>query len=272
VGSNSEVSIEASYAEIEIEEWNKNKVEVQGIMSIQGLPEDEAREVFDNWDISAQGNADKITIRSSSSNFGNEYFFMNNDKYLGNVIVDVPEISGKVLGMLDSMHFVLPDLENFPDLDFDFNPNFQIAGDSLAFDFEEFQNNAEYLEQWQEEHKEQMKRIKAELQANHLEMAGDQKELKMEIKEAHREALEAQREALEEARIHAREAQNEARMHMNEERHRAIEESARARENEVQRIIRDRQRVKVKRTLRIKVPRNAKLEMDVDYCKISTIK
>jgi len=38
------VSVEASYAEIEIVEWNKNKVEIQGIMNVQGLPDDEAQQ------------------------------------------------------------------------------------------------------------------------------------------------------------------------------------------------------------------------------------
>lgn len=272
VGGSTEVSIEASYAEIEIIEWNKNKVEIEGSMSIQGLPENEAREIFDSWDISAKANADKITIRSSSSNFGNEFFFINNDKYMGNVIVDIPEISEKVIDIIDSMHFVLPDLESFPDVDLNFNPNFQFAGDSIAFDFEEFQNNEEYLEQWQQEHKEEMKKIKQELKANQAELARHQQQMKIEIREA-------QREAAQKARIHAREAQQEARAHLNEERHRMNEErrremerNAQKREIEVQRIIQDRQKVKIEKTLRIKVPRNAKLEMDVDYCKISTIK
>jgi Skp family chaperone for outer membrane proteins len=249
-------------------------------MSIQGLPENEAKEVFDSWDISAQANANKITIRSSSSNFGNEFFFINNDKYLGNIIVDIPEISDKVIGMLDSIHFVLPELDNFPDVDLNFNPNFQIAGDSIAFDFEEFQNNTEYLEKWQEEHKEEMERIKKELKESRSELAQRQKEMKIEIREAQREELEkarihareVQREAMQEARIHAREAQQQVREEMQRERQRAIEEGAREREYQVQRILRDRQKVKIKKTLRIKVPKNAKLEMDVDYCKISTVK
>jgi len=268
VGSNSTISIEASYAEIEIVEWNKNKVEVEGIMSIQGLPEDEAKDIFDSWDISAQADAEKITIRSSSSNFGNEYFFINSDKYLGNVVVEVPEISERVIDMIDSIHFVLPEFENFPDINFDFNQNFEFAGDSIAFDYEEFQKNSEYLEQWQEEHKEQMKKIKEELKENQVEIARQQKQMQREIKEV-------QREAMEEARMYTREAQMEARegqKQVREERARMIEKGAREREYQVQRILQDRQKVKIKKTLRIKVPRNAKLEMDVDYCKISTIK
>ena len=237
-------------------------------MTIQGLPEDEAQDIFDIWDISAQANADKISIRSSSSNFGNEYFFINSDKYIGNVIVDVPEISERVIDIIDSIHFVLPEFENFPDIEFEMNENFVFSGDSIAFDYEEFQKNSEYLIEWQEENKEQMKVVKRELKENQVQMARQQKEMQREIKEM-------QKEVIQEARLHVREAQMEARevqRHVREENVRVRSESDREREHEVKRIIENRQKVKIKRTLIIKVPRNAKLEMDVDYCKISTIK
>lgn len=282
VGSNTAISIEASYAEIEIIEWSKNKVEVEGIMSIQGLPEDEAQQIFDSWDISAQADSEKIKIRSSSSNFGNEYFFINSDKYLGNVIVDIPEINDRVFDIIDSIHFVLPEFENFPDIHVDMAQNFQFHGDSIAFDYEEFQKNAEYLEEWQEEHKEQMKIIKQELKENQAEMAREQQKMQKEIREIQREAMKEAQEAQRQAREAQREAiaeqreamaeQREAHRYAHAERARMIEEGAEEREYEVQRILRDRQKVKIKKTLKIKVPRNAKLEMDVDYCKISTIR
>jgi hypothetical protein len=267
VGSNTKISIEASYTEIEIVEWSKNKVEVEGIMSIQGLPEDEAKAIFDSWDISAQADAENIKIRSSSSNFGNEYFFINNDKYHGNVVVDIPDVGAMVVDILDSMNFVLPEFENFPDIEFNMDQNFRVMGDSIAFDYKEFEKNSEYLEEWQEEHKEQMKVLKKELKENQAELMREQKEMQKEMREI-------QKEAMEEARIHAKEAQaevREAQRQAQKERSVMIAEGAKKREFEVQRIMRDRQKVKIKKTLRIKVPRNAKLEMDVDYCKISTI-
>ncbi len=271
VGSNTTISIEASYAEIEIVEWSKNKVEVEGIMSIQGLPEDEAQDIFDSWDISAQADAEKITIRSSASNFGNEYFFINSDKYLGNVIVDVPELSGRVIDIIDSIHFVLPEFENFPDIDYNFNQSFEFDVDSIAFDYEEFQKNSEYLEQWQEEHKEQLKIIKEELKENQVEIARHQKEMQREMKEIQREAMQEARTHVREAQMEARESQREVQRQVHEERARMIEKGAKEREYEVHKILRDRQKVKITKTLRIKVPKNAKLEMDVDYCKITTI-
>lgn len=267
VGSNTKISIEASYTEIEIVEWSKNKVEVEGVMSIQGLPEDEAKAIFDSWDISAQADAENIKIRSSSSNFGNEYFFINNDKYHGNVVVDIPDVGAMVVDMLDSMNFILPELENFPDIEFNMDQNFRVMGDSIAFDYKEFEKNSEYLEEWQEEHKEQMKVLKKELKESQVEMMREQKEMQREMKEMQREAMEEARIQAREVQVQAREAQREIQI----ERSVMIAKGAKEREFEVQRIMRDRQKVKIKKTLRIKVPRNAKLEMDVDYCKISTI-
>jgi len=269
------VSVEASYAEIEIVEWNKNKVEIQGIMTVQGLPEDEAQNLFDSWDINTQADANTIRIRSNSSNFGNEYFFFNSDKYLGNVIVDVPALTGRVVDIIDSIHFVMPELENFPDINFEMNPNFQFNGDSIAFDYEEFKNNSEYLEEWQERNKEQLELLKEELKENQMELAMNQKEIQREIKEAqrevHREMKMASQEMKQEMRVAQKEMQKEikeAQKEMQREIHRETSE----REHEVIRIMEDRQKVKVKKRLIIRVPKNAKLELDVDYCKISTIK
>jgi len=269
------VSVEASYAEIEIVEWNKNKVEIQGIMTVQGLPEDEAQSLFDSWDINTQAEADIIRIRSKSSNFGNEYFFVNSDKYLGNVIVDVPVLTGMVVDIIDSIHFVMPELENFPDINFEMNPNFQLNSDSIAFDYEEFKNNSDYLEQWQERNEDQLKLLKKELKENQAELAMNQKEMQREIKEAQIEVEREMKKANVEMKKEMQEAQREMQREIQEaqkEIQREIHRETSEREHEVIRIMENRQKVKVKKRLIIKVPKNAKLELDVDYCKISTIK
>ena len=155
---------------------------------------------------------------------------------------------------------MLPEFENFPDINFDVNQNFQFNNDSIAFDYEEFERNSDYLAEWQERNKEQLKQLKEELKESHAEIAAHQKEMQKQIQ---KEIKEAQKEAQ-----HAR-AEIQWKV---DESARARDESAREREYQVQRIMKDRQKVKVKKTLLIKVPRNAKLEMDVDYCKISTTK
>ena len=273
VSSDAAISIEASYAEIEIEEWSKNKVEIQGLMDVQGLPQEEAESLFNSWDISTQATSNNIKIRSSSSNFGNEYFFINSDKYLGNVLVDIPEISGMVVDILDSMHFVLPEFENFPDFDINMDANIQFNEDSIAFDYEEFKNNSEYLKQWQVRNKEQLERLKQELKRNREELLS-QKEIQQEVIEAQKEVQKEMKQVQKEMQEEMKQAQKEMKKEMYRAQLEAkteIERNASERENEVRRIMNDRQKVKVKKTLVIKVPKNAKLEFDVDYCKISTI-
>ena len=249
VGTDANVTVKASFVEIEIEEWNKNKVEVQGIMRVQGLSPEEAGQLFKNWNVQTEETDKGIRITSNSNSFDSENFFMFNDKYLGNIMVDIPMMTTQILDALDSMHFVLPEISEFSDLDLNYNFNFN--SDAIAFDYEEFKKNSEYLQQWQERNKEELKRLKEELKANQAEMRKEQMELKEEMR------LMAEEQRKEAQKIQKR--PEKPSREMNE------------REEEIQKILEKRERVKVKKILRIKVPKNAKLEMDVDYCKISTI-
>ncbi|MGA9269865.1 MAG: hypothetical protein WBV45_04525, partial [Lutimonas sp.] len=73
---------------------------------------------------------------------------------------------------------------------------------------------------------------------------------------------EARAEAEREVELEVREAERQARK---------AEKEVMKRQTEIQRILEDRQKIKVKRILKVKMPKNAKLEMDVDYCKITTV-
>jgi hypothetical protein len=260
------VIIDASYTEIEIEEWNKNRVEVQGVMQVEGLSDSEAKSIFDSWIIETEKRGNTVEITANSDSFGNEFFFIHNDKYLGNVVVDIPEISAHVLEALDSIHVVLPEIADFPDIEYNFDLNTNLDFESLSFDYEEYEKNSAYLMEWQERNKEQLQRLKEELKESHLEMAEQQKEMEKQIIVI-REEARAQAERQEER--HAVEIERQAQLAEMEAR--KMEKEVMKRQTEIQKILEKRQKVKVKRTLKIKMPKNAKLEMDVDYCKITTV-
>ena len=266
VADKATVVIDASYAEIEIEEWNKNRIEVQGVMEVEGVSESEAKSIFDSWTIETEKRGNTVEITAHSDHFGNEFFFIHNDKYLGNVVVDIPEISTQVLEALDSIHVVLPEIAEFPDVNYNFNFSTNLDYESLSFDYEKFQNDSEYLKEWQEQNKEQLQRLKEELKESHKEMAEQHKEMQKQIiviREEARAEMERQVEKQSrEAEKQAREAEKQAR---------EIEKEVRERQSEIQKILVERQKTKVKRTIKVKMPKNAKLEMDVDYCKITTV-
>ena len=254
VDNQATVSIEASYTEIEIEEWNRNRVEVQGVMRVEGMSESEARAIFDAWHIEMENTENEVTIEAKSNQYGNDYFFIHNDKYLGNVVVDIPEISDRIIEALDSIHFVLPEITEFPDIDYDFDFDMDLDYESLNFDYEAFKEDSKYLKEWQERNKEQLSRLKEELKKNHSEMIEKKKALAKKEMKAMQDRQTAEK--------YAREVEKEAR---------AMEKEIQERQFEIQKILEKRQKIKVKRTLKVKVPKNAKLEMDVDYCKITTL-
>ena len=254
VDNQATVSIEASYTEIEIEEWNKNRVEVQGVMHVEGMSESEARAIFDAWHIEVENTGNEVYIEAKSSRFGNDYFFIHNDKYLGNVVIDIPDVSAHILEALDSVHFVLPEITEFPGIDYDFDFDMDLDYESLNFDYEAFKEDSKYLKEWQARNKEQLKRLKEELSKSQAKMLAKQKE--MEKKEMI--ALQDR----EKAEKYARQAEKEAK---------EVAKAMQERQFEIQKIIEKRQKIKVKRTLKVKMPKNAKLEMDVDYCKITTV-
>jgi len=266
VANEAKVIIEASYTEIEIEEWNKNRVEIQGVMTVEGLSESEAKNIFDSWVVKTEKRGNTIEITANSDSFGNEFFFIHNDKYLGNVVLDIPEISAHVLEALDSLQVVLPEISEFSDIDFSFDFSNNLDYESLSFDYEEFKNNSEYLKEWQERNKEQLQRLKQELKESHREMAEKHKEVEKQIIVIQEQArVEAEREV----ERQAREIERQAKMADKEARE--VEKEVMKRQTEIQKILAERQKIKVKRTLKVKMPKNAKLEMDVDYCKITTV-
>jgi len=259
VADQAKVIIDASYTEIEIEEWNKNRIEVQGVMQVEGMSESEAKSIFDSWTIETEKRGNTVEITANSDSFGNEFFFIHNDKYMGNVVVDIPEISVHVLEALDSIQVVLPEIADFPDFEYNIDVNTNLDYESLSFDYEEFKKNSAYLKEWQERNKEQLKRLKEELKESQLEMAEQHKEMQKQIIVIQEEArAEAEREV----ELEVREAERQARK---------AEKEVMKRQTEIQRILEDRQKIKVKRILKVKMPKNAKLEMDVDYCKITTV-
>lgn len=279
VDPSSVISIEASYAEIEIQEWSKNRVEVEGIMSVQGLPEKEAQAMFDSWNIKTQQEDKKVTIRSKGNGPGSEYFFINSDKYIGNVMVDIPKITARALDAIDSVHFILPEYEFYADMNFDFD--FDFDEEAMQFDYQAYKKDSEaYMKEWKERNKEQLQAMKEHLKENEerirehtQKIKEEQQRIKEEQKRMHEKEVQRQKELHQEREKQMREREREmARREVEmKERRQEMEERAQEREVAIRRIMEDRQKVKVKRKLRIRVPRNARLELDVDYCKISKV-
>ncbi|RUA08016.1 MAG: hypothetical protein DSY82_07470 [Flavobacteriia bacterium] len=277
------IKIEASYQEIEIEEWNKNKVSIQGIFQAEGLSKNKARSIFDQWNINSLKEGNTVEITSKSNGFGDSYYFLNNNKFLGPLYFEIDDLDHNTWIEMDTLFF-MPSIEYFPNYDFEFD----FGADTITFDFERFQNDMNYMKEWQEKNKAHFKKIEEQLKNNKdLQKAIGEQNALQAAKMAEMSEIQAEKMArLNEerakklAKVNAERAEkmarlNEKRAELAKKRAKELEKRSKKqheimllRKQKLNEVMIKRNKIKVKKILRIRVPKGAKLEMDVDNCRI----
>ncbi len=135
------LEINTSHADVEFDTWNKNKIEIEATIEIEDATEEEIEAYFKKWNFKAIGNSEKVTVTSKGSNslFGN----VSPHTALSNsIIIDEQSLP---------LHFELSGLAKIPEL-----PNIVIESmKDIKFDLEAFEENGEkYLEKWQDQWKD----------------------------------------------------------------------------------------------------------------------
>ncbi|MCM5661642.1 hypothetical protein [Galbibacter mesophilus] len=273
------VDVNTSYADVTFDTWNKNKVEIEAIIEVEGLSKEDAAAYFKKWGFTAQGNSNKVTIKTSSgSRWGH-----------GKDVVFVTDSDNMVFAFNDSIHMapmppmpplpemdsliIIPPMPPMPPLPFDF--------DNFSFDYEAYKKEGDaYLEKWKKQFNESFdEEVKANLEEWKKEVKEHQTEWQVVRKEMVKEREQMQKER-EKQRIEIRKIQKEA--------HKAAREAhAAARETQAK-IMRwnvapggqspnvffydsskDDKNVKVKKTIKIKIPKGAKLKMNVRHGEVT---
>ena len=279
------IDINTSYADIEFETWNKNVVEVEGTLEVEGLTKEDAEDYFKSWAFEVVGNSSKVTISTKPSHWKHK---VNDLTFVSGSEVDfhlVPNVEIEhIIADVHEIHEIAP-VPPVPPLPVNFN--------NFSFDYEAYRRDGDkYLEEWKKEFKENFN--ESEDFKNNIE------KWKMEV-EHHREALEQHKEELEQRReemIKRREEMIERRQEMNEKRSEARQKQHEAREehrmiiqealNEARNDRREAvikikesgskpnvfyfssddghdKNLKVKKTIKVKLPKNASLKMNVRH-------
>ncbi len=297
------VEINASNADVEVQTWRKNQVDVKATIEIDGLTKEEAEKYFKNYQFEAMGNSNKVRILVGGGNsfqFGNEFVIFDPENFVIPEI-DIPEI--------DIPEIVIPEI-NIPDInieipEIDFE-KFVIDLDNMEFDFEEYSKNGknyffqwkdsvknikiknkkdwekfkkskEYKE-WQEEMKKNKAKIKKELEKAKKEYqninVGKLVEESLKIAEEAMKNVEVEKlveESLKEAR---EELKKVDRKKIKAELAKVREEFKKAKGNKFviqtdsdELIINDK-KVKIKKKIVIKVPKGVTLDLNTRHCKL----
>jgi hypothetical protein len=286
VNKNVNISLNTSYTNIVFDTWNKDVVEIEAYVEGEKLSKDELQKALKDWDVNVDATNSSVTISTKGGNTTSWAYGFDGDendvelailKELKFELADIPEIN-----------FYLPELPELqmipkiPEL-----PELPKGMASISFDYEAYQKDGEkYLESYSKKMettfgKDYQKKMEAwgekfekewsEKYGKQMEAWGERYAKKMEEQalqvDRQRTLVDKQREKQEMARqklIEAREMQAETREKMAEDR-RKIEEERRIL---VGKLGDKSSNSNVKKTIKIKMPKGAKLKVNVRHGEI----
>ncbi len=260
VNSDTELSINTSYADIEFETWSKDEVEITAVIELEGVDDEGAKSYFEKDLVKIMGNSKEIEV---STEGGSPYVYgyrnVNVASEIPSVVeimstVDIPDIVIPEISVIPSM----PPMPPMPPIDFDYDA-YKKDGDK-------------YMKKWKEEFdksfdKEYKKRF---------EEWGKEMEERAAEREEQREQLKEEREKMREEREKVREEMHE-RMREQREEVRAQHAEIRKMQREAARTIHgspnvyyfssdgEHKEYKVKKRIIIKMPKYIKVNMNVRH-------
>ncbi|MDT7832057.1 hypothetical protein RQM59_06675 [Flavobacteriaceae bacterium S356] len=269
------VEINASNNDIEVTTWNKNQVQVEATIEIEGLTKEEAAKYFKNYKFEALGNSKRVVITSKGSGFyglNNNFVIFNKDDF------HFPEV-------------VIPDMDfdfNFPEMETIVIPDIDLQNvfkglENMEFDFDKYSKDGKnYFFQWKDSARnisikskkewekfkksKEYKEWKKEMKVNAAKIKKDLAKARLELKKVNKETIE---NAFKEAKIAMSKIDKEK---INIELAKVKKAMGKVKGNyffdsDGDVIINDK-KVKIKKKITIKVPKGATFELNTRHCKV----
>ncbi len=152
------LNLDTSYTNIEIDTWDKNEVKVEAYIESSELSKAELQEILKNWEVEVEGSGANISI-STGGNFNPNYNWDFNFEFDGEalkaledlqfVMADMPKMP-KMPEMpeMPEMNFEMPKMPEMPEL-----PELPEGVHNVNFDFDAYKKDGEkYLKKWSEKY------------------------------------------------------------------------------------------------------------------------
>ncbi len=258
VGDEAVLDINTSHADIEFETWSKNEVSIEAIITLEGASKEEAEVYFKSMPVKMIGNSSAIEI-STGSKYSRDFswsypgdFDFDFDHDFDFVIPDISAIIHDATETLDVV--VIPELPPMPPL-----PNF-------SFDYDKYEKEGDaYLDKWKDEFNENFD----EKYKERLEEWGERvKERAKRIKERRVERDEARkvRDEARKVRAKVQKVEREKLRKLNRDKNIfRIKENGKGPNIYYYSSDGKDKNFKVKKVIKIKMPKSAKLKMNVRH-------
>jgi len=285
VNAETVLDINTSNADIEFETWDKNQIAIEATIELDGASSEEAAEYFEKGGIEIVGNSKKVEI---TTGIENSWSFNYSTGGLHNLNIEIP-----------NFHFEMPEIPEMPELaemhleeliiDLSDMPIPPVP--AVEFDYEAYKKDGEkYLKKWQkkfdkgfgEEYQQKMEAWSAKMDVKREVMEKRHEEMGQQHEEMMEKKLEAQEKRLE-AQAEAMEKRMEAQAEVMEKRAEAMEQRAEEMAKKREKLFEEREnhendsnifyyssegenkKFKIKKTIKIKMPKGTKINMNVRH-------
>lgn len=289
------VDLNTSFCNIELDTWNKDIVEIEAYIDGEKLSDEELQMALKQWEVEVDATSSYVSITTSGSrgNWNFDYRFEGNDAMIAALdelkfeLAEIPEIHIEI----PEIDFVMPEIPEFPEL-----PELPEGINTIDFDYEAYKKDSEkYMEKWGKEFekkfgKDYEKKMEVwaekfskeweekygkdweEKFGKEMEKWGEEfgkqmeewgKQFEEQMKA--REELQGQREKLaaerEKERTEREKVAHDRLRLADKQRAKAEEE----RREKIESMINARTSSNVKKVIKIKVPKKAKLKINVKH-------
>ena len=270
------LAINASNADIDVTTWNLNEVAVEALITVEGLSKKEAEKFLKNWKFEALGNKSKVQINANANKF--LHFGENDFKFdFDFKDINIPEFNFE-MPEINIPEFEMPEI-NIPEIHLDFD---KISKEIDEHDFDNYDESKTFTYQSKGKKKKVVIKSKKEWEA--FKKTKDFEDMKADVK---RSIENAQNSIKKIDKKKIQEQIRKAKIQYEKVDKVKIKESlAKARESikkmklEMQNkykngddifIIKDgksKKKVKITRKITIKVPKDAKFELNTRHSKV----
>jgi hypothetical protein len=271
------VDITTRYADVTIETWSKNVVSIEGSWEVEGLNKEDSNKLFENVDFEASGNKEKVIIRAKSNNnfslFEREFEEIDFNFNFDYSIVNIGDV------FIHDFHFEIPEIPEVPEMpDIPEMPEIVISHLSkIEFDHKAYEKDKEgYMqrfkkeqEKWEKEMEEkiepQMKEYEKKIKLWEKENGPRMKQIEVEVATWEKENIPKIKAF--EKKMATWGKENATKVKAFEEK---MEKMEKKMEEKYSALIEMKHKnakgvTKIKKRLLIKIPKNAKVKLDVRY-------
>ena len=271
------VDITTRYADVTIETWSKNVVSIEGSWEVEGLNKEDSNKLFENVDFEASGNKEKVIIRAKSNNnfslFEREFEEIDFNFNFDYSIVNIGDV------FIHDFHFEIPEIPEVPEMpDIPEMPEIVISHLSkIEFDHKAYEKDKEgYMqrfkkeqEKWEKEMEEkiepQMKEYEKKIKLWEKENGPRMKQIEVKVATWEKENIPKIKAF--EKKMATWEKENATKVKAFEEK---MEKMEKKMEEKYSALIEMKHKnakgvTKIKKRLLIKIPKNAKVKLDVRY-------